>query len=149
MDCKQITDNLFAFHEGTIPDELHHSITEHLSYCASCAKLNTGFKKYHALIALEKEAEPNPFASTRILQHIESAFERPGSLNRPLWLKIMQPVAIVIALGSGILIGSYSAKTRDASTSQMTAKTEQIQFLKSDLYISEFTDEDKILDLNN
>ena len=149
MDCKQITDNLFAFHEGTIPDELHHSIAEHLSSCASCTKLNTGFIKYRDLIALEKEAEPNPFAATRILQHIESAFDRYESRSTPLWVKIIQPVAIAFALMSGILIGSYSAKTRDSSSGQVTAKTEQIQFLKSDFYISEFTDEDKILDLNN
>ncbi len=149
MDCKQITDNLFAFHEGTIPHELHYSIEEHLSSCASCAKLNAGFKKYCDLIDIEKEAEPNPFATTRILQHIESAFNRPESRNTPLWLKIMQPVAIAFALMSGILIGSYSAKTRDSSTGHVTAKTEQIQFLKSDFYITEFTDEDRILDLNN
>ena len=149
MDCKQITDNLFAFHEGTIPDELHHSIAEHLSSCASCTKLNTGFIKYRDLIALEKEAEPNPFAATRILQHIESAFDRYESRSTPLWVKIIQPVAIAFALMSGILIGSFSAKTRDSSTIHVTAKTEQIQFLKSDFYISEFTDEDKILDLNN
>ena len=148
MDCKQFNDNLFALHEGEIPDELRQSMEEHLSSCAACAKVDAGFQTLAELIEIEKTAEPNPFATTRIMQRIDATFERTDSQNTPIWTRILQPVAIAFALLTGILIGSYTAKTGTPAANQVADKSEHIELLKSDFFISEFTDEDKILDLN-
>jgi hypothetical protein len=65
-----------------------------------------------------------------------------------VFVRILQPALIASALLAGILIGSYSAKTGHASDDQLLSKTDHIEFLKTDLYISEMMDEDKILVLN-
>lgn len=148
MNCDHFSNNLFAYHEGTLSDEDQKAMEAHLSDCVSCAELNRGFINVSDLIVSEKKTEPNPFMATRILQYIEAGLEQPESQNSPVWLRILQPVAIAVALITGIFIGSYTAKTGNTDNSQLVNKTEHIQFLKSDLYISEFTDENNILDLN-
>ncbi len=148
MDCKQFNDKLFALHEGEISDELRQSMEEHLSSCTACAKVDAGFNTLAELIEIEKTAEPNPFAATRILQRIDTEFERSGLQSIPVWTRILQPVALALALLTGILIGSYTAKTGNPAANQLADKSEHIELLKSDFFISEFTDEDKILDLN-
>jgi hypothetical protein len=148
MDCAHFSENLFAFHEGTLSDGIRQALEDHLSSCASCKGLNAGFDDLTDIIKKVKATEFSPFTSTRILQRIESEFEWQESKNKLVWLRILQPVTITIALLAGILLGSYTAKTGKTSSDQMANKTNHIQFLKADLFISEFTDEDKILVLN-
>ncbi|MEI7500263.1 MAG: zf-HC2 domain-containing protein [Bacteroidota bacterium] len=148
MNCELFSENLFAYHEGTLPGELLKPYKDHLASCKACQRLNSGFRNLAEIIETEKVTEPNPFAATRIIQRIEAEFEKSQSGIDHVWIRILQPVAIAIALMVGILIGTYSAKTGKSSANQLVNKENHIQFLKSDLYISEFTDEDKNLVLN-
>jgi len=148
MNCELFSEHLFAYHEGTLPESLRASFEDHLSSCDSCMKLNTGYDIVAELIEREKGVESSPYASTRILQRIAGEFEPSRASHNPVWVRIIQPVAIAIALAIGILIGLFSARTGNTQAAQLVNKTDHIQFLKSDLYISEFTDEDKVLDLN-
>jgi hypothetical protein len=149
MHCTHFHENLFAYHEGSLPDEIHQSLKDHLSSCDACVQLNSEFKILSDLIDDEKASEPSPFVKTRILQRIESEFEHPETRKIPVFVRILQPAMVAFALLAGILIGSYSAKTGNASADQLNNNADQIEFLKSDLYISEIMDEDKILVLNN
>ena len=148
MNCSEFTSNLFAFREGALPEELNNIYRDHLASCSACTRLLSEFSDLEMIIEMEKTAEPNPFATTRILQHIETEFEGPGTSNSPLWSRVLQPVSIAVALLCGILIGSYSSKNEHAPPGQLATKSENIAFLKSNLFISEFADEDKILVLN-
>jgi len=100
------------------------------------------------IIALEKETEPNPYQATRILQRIESEFITPKSSRIPAWTRILQPISISAALVIGILIGSYAARTGQNQNNEALAKIENIQNLRSNLFISEIADEDNILNFN-
>ncbi len=148
MHCELFKENLFAFHEKSLTDGLRQSMETHLASCESCRKLNAGFASFSEILEMEKATKPNPFTATRILQRIEAEFERPYANHGPFWVRILQPVALAIALAAGIFIGSYTAKNGNTPPGQLVNKTDHIEFLKSDLYISEFTDEDKILILN-
>jgi anti-sigma factor RsiW len=148
MHCTHFHENLFAYHEGSLSDEMHQSLKDHLSSCDACVRLSAEFENLSNLIDKERVSEPSPFVKTRILQRIESEFEHPETRKIPVFVRILQPALIASALLAGILLGSYSAKTGHASDDQLLSKTDHIEFLKTDLYISEMMDEDKILVLN-
>lgn len=148
MDCSQFKSNIFAFSEGSLSGELVTSSERHLASCPGCSRLLSEFNNIEAIIAQEKAAEPNHFSSTRLLQIIENEFEKPKNLHSPVWLRVLQPVSLAVALLCGILIGSYTAKKNNPPANQLAGTSENIEFLKSDLFISEFADEDKMLVLN-
>ena len=148
MDCAQFTSEIFSFSEGILPEELHRSAEHHLASCSSCARLLSEFNGLKTIIDQEKAAEPNPYAATHILQRIENEFERPKYPHSQVWVRALQPIAIAFALLIGILIGSYTANKDNAPADQLVNTTKNIEFLKSNLFIAEFADEDKILVLN-
>jgi hypothetical protein len=148
MDCFQFKSNILAFSEGFLSDELRHSSYLHLSACNSCNRLLAEFNSLQDVIAREKTAEPNPFAATRILQRLESEFERPANPASVIFIRVLQPVAIAVALLCGILIGSYTANRESVPANNIASTSENIEFLRSNLFITEFADEDKLLVLN-
>jgi hypothetical protein len=91
---------------------------------------------------------PNPFAATRILQHLENEIRGHEKAHSSGWIRVLQPVAIAVALVCGILIGSYTARKDVVQGNQLVNNSENIEFLKSNLFISEFADEDRNLVLN-
>jgi len=149
MDCTGFKSNIFAFTEGTLSEKLLGSAKEHLESCTTCARLSVEFSQVVGVIGQDKITEPNPFASTRILQHLENAFDRSENRLFKGWIRILQPVTIAMAVLSGILIGSYTAQRDDPGPDRMVNSSENIEFLRSNLFISDFADEDKILVLNN
>lgn len=148
MDCSQFKSNIFTFNEGSLSDEIRDSSARHLASCIACTRLLSEFNDLEAIIEQEKAIEPNPFAATRILQHIETEFERPTNPVSAVWIRFLQPVTIAVALLCGILIGSYTAKKDIAPTNQLVNTSKNIEFLRSNLFITEFADEDKILVIN-
>ncbi len=149
MDCSQFKSDLSAFREGTQPAEMHDLCEQHLSSCRACSRLVSEFDKVDMLIEQVKAAEPNPFAATRILQRLENEVDTPQKRYPVVWVRVLRPAAIAVALLCGILIGSYTAKNDAAPLNQVINTTGNIDFLRSNLFISEFADEDKILVINN
>jgi hypothetical protein len=110
---------------------------------------NSSFDKHlDQLIAKQKAIEPNPFASTRIMQRIDSEFLDSSQSSLPGWTRVLQPVAIAVALVIGIVIGTYTARSGQETATQAINKTEQRESLRADLFITDLTNEDNILNLN-
>jgi anti-sigma factor RsiW len=149
MDCSHFKSTILDFSEGKLSEEARQVSAQHVASCASCSRLLSEFNNLAAIIEQQKAAEPNPFIATRILQHLENDVEQAQTTATPAWLRVLQPVAIAIALLCGIFIGSYTANQDNAPATQMVNTSDNIEFLKSNLFISEFADEDKILVLNN
>jgi hypothetical protein len=148
MDCFEFRSNIFTFNEGILSEVLNDSCNLHLASCNACSRLLAEFNKMEAIIVQEKAVEPNPFVATRILQHLENEFARKKNPGSTVWIHILQPAAIAFALVCGILIGSFIADKKPATVDQLVTTSENIEFLKSNLFISEFADEDKILVIN-
>lgn len=106
-------------------------------------------KKIDDLISVVRAQEPNPFVSTRILQRIESEFPVSAPDPSHIWIRVLQPVALSIALVTGILIGAWTARSGQEPVNQAAAKTSQRESLKADLFIPEITNEDNVLNVNN
>ncbi len=148
MECSQFKANLIDFRQGTLEEELHRSANLHLSSCPSCSRLMKGLDEVDELIEREKALDPGPFVATRILQRIDREFETPVAIKTPGWIRVLQPVAVALALICGILIGSNASKSDGVPADNLAKTTDNIEFLRSNLYISDFMDEDKVLDLN-
>lgn len=106
-------------------------------------------KRLDKIIETEKNIEPNPFQGTRIFQRIEAELLNPQKPVFPLWARVLQPVAISVALVIGILIGSYTARSGQSADEQALTKSANMENLKADLFISTFADEDNVLNINN
>lgn len=99
------------------------------------------------LINREKQVEGNPFVRTRILQHIEGKLSEQNGEKTPLWVRVLQPVAVSVALIAGIMIGHYTA---NPGAPESSAQNQEVhQQLKNDLFISDITLEDHVLTLND
>ena len=148
MDCSQFKTIIFAFSEGTLSGDLEQAAERHAETCTECAKLMAHFNELNALIIEKKAAQPVEFASTRIMQGIVKEFEKGKERQSAGWIRMLQPVAVAAALGCGILIGSYTAGRDNNSDEQHVSTAQNIEFLRSNLHISEFADEDKSLVIN-
>jgi len=148
MKCSLFRNYLPAFREETLSAELQHSAHLHLASCEECRHLLEAFNETESIIEHEKAVEPSPFAATRILQRIESEFEKANAVIFPRWIRVLQPVTIALALMCGILIGSYTANKEETHVDNLLKTAENIEFLRSNLFISEFADEDRNLGLN-
>ncbi len=137
-----------AFREGVLSEDILQSCRQHVASCSKCSRLNTEFSKLEEIIEQEKAALPNPFAATRILQYLDNEIGVPEKKHSSGWIRVLQPVAIAVALVCGILIGSYTARKDVVQGNQLVNNSENIEFLKSNLFISEFADEDRNLVLN-
>jgi hypothetical protein len=97
------------------------------------------------IVAGEKALEPKPYAAIRILQHIESELQARETGRWSLFPRILQPALVVsglvVALFLGVAIGRH--KTTLAST-EATAEA-GIETLRSELFLSDFTDEENTL----
>ena len=147
MNCALFRSNITAFQEGSLSAEAMNAANNHLASCVVCSRVFAEFKEFDTIIALEKAAEPNPFAATRILQRVDSYFSTNKAAS-PAWVRMLQPAALAVALLCGILIGINTAQKSSALTTRPANPYENIEFLRSNLFISEFTDEDKVLVLN-
>jgi anti-sigma factor RsiW len=148
MNCTLFKSAIIAFQEGSLPEEAMNAARHHLASCMSCSRLVSEFREIDTIIAWEKSTEPNPFTATRILQRIENKYTEPGKSAIQAWVRMLQPVALAVAMLCGILLGTYTAKKDSTAAMKSPGTSDNIEFLRSNLFISEFTGDDKVLVLN-
>lgn len=138
MECREVQNNLFAYMEREIsPDDIS-AFEAHISGCESCTRILAGYRAMEAAIEAEKAIEPNPFASTRILQRLESEEEKHRPLVIPALRPLLATLVLFLALMTGFLIGNRGMMR----TPNTTIENQQIEILKSDFHIKDFVDED-------
>jgi anti-sigma factor RsiW len=148
MKCSQFLSGLFAYREGTLSGAQTEEYAQHHALCSDCREALAQFDRFLAAVDAEKSAAPNPFQSTRTLAYLDSRVAGPGMHSSRVLIRIMQPVALAMALAVGIFIGSYHAGKQESTTSGLQDAPGNVEFLKTNLFITEFTDGDKILVLN-
>ena len=144
MDCKIVHRHLIAYQEDTLLPDIKSNIEAHLSTCKSCKQLYSGFHSMEAIIEKAQAAQPNPFMTTRIIQHIENELTgratKRGLALRPILLTLTVLCAIVM----GYAIGKSSFDRINAPGKNQN----QIENLKTGLFIHDFIDENKTLFVN-
>jgi len=148
MDCSFINSNLFAILENTLSPGEQLEIDLHCKSCQECTRVISGFNETMSLIDKDKSKEINPFASTRILQRIESVWSLQSEKKQRVFLHVLQPAVLTFSLFLAILIGFSLGKKGMSSITEKSSPEQELQSIRSELFISDVTDEDKTLFTN-
>jgi predicted anti-sigma-YlaC factor YlaD len=144
MDCSFVQHKLVAYRENKLQTGTMREIESHLSGCDSCKSLLDALDVVEKVINEARAAEPNPFATARIINFIKNNLdkkeEKKGFVLRP----VLVTLAVLCALTLGYTIGKSGfnriSRTDDTKT--------RIETLKSDLYIHDFIEENNTLIIN-
>jgi hypothetical protein len=148
MDCLFIHKNLFAIVENTLSPVERSEMDLHVKSCPDCLRVISGFRETIGIINGDKSKEINPFIGTRILHRIESVLSRRAENKPRAILNSLQPVAFAASLFLAVLIGFSLGKTGINRIPKSKSADPDLNSVRSELFISDITDEDKTLFLN-
>lgn len=149
MNCSDVEPLLFDYSDGVLPEPVKNRISRHLTACTSCSEIHHSVLGINRVIAHEKAISPNPFLSTRLLQHIESGIERQQHdlifKIKPVFQPLLITLGLLLALFTGVMLGH-----RETGTNQsVITENSRVDELKTELLINQFVEEDQTLFLNN
>jgi len=145
MVCNDIKTYLSGYIEDDLPIEIRRAFEEHIQSCTYCSGIVSELLSYERLIGKEKATNPNSFAGTRILQRLESELESKNYHRRMRHLHLLQPALVTFGLILALFIGFIIGRERGLNVNSEYVNTYQIENLRSDLFISDFIDEDQSL----
>jgi hypothetical protein len=140
--CVFVRDNLFSYQEKQLSGEKTQKFEDHINTCKRCSELVLHFHAVSGSIDARRADEPNPFIQTRTIQKIESELERGYNPYFSFRKRIFQPLMLSAIILTAVVIGFALGKQVDSEFSLNLSRQNDIQFMKSDLYITDFTDED-------
>lgn len=117
MNCLTCQNNLVAFLEEKLPQDMKRNTADHIDNCSQCLGLYNEMKLAYNVIEAEKNIVSNPFLVTRVM----TAIENKELFNRePAFIRMMQTAfiaaSIAIAVIGGIGAGSlYSTDPENQS----------------------------------
>jgi predicted anti-sigma-YlaC factor YlaD len=143
-DCEFVRDHLFSYQEKKLLGEKNQKFEDHINTCIKCRELVHNFHSVSASIEAKRADEPNPFIQTRTIQKIESELERGNKPYFAFSKRIFQPFMLSTIILTAVFIGLVLGKQVDSEFSGNLSRQNDIQFMKSDLYITDFTVEDNV-----
>ena len=147
MECQEIKKNLFGIVEDSLPPSVGAEIESLLRSCRDCQEILTEFRQTMGLIEKDTSAEPNPFTGTRILQHLESALSPEYYRRQRSLYRVLQPAVLTLSLLLAVFIG-FAIGKKGMNDIQVNSAMQEIESIRSELFISDLTDEENILFLN-
>ncbi|MEI7499684.1 MAG: hypothetical protein WCK84_04470 [Bacteroidota bacterium] len=144
MDCLSVRDHFFLYQEKQLSGNDKKAFEDHLNSCDMCNQIANGFQIVTAYIDQKKSDKPNPFIRTRTLQRIESELERSSILASPFFRRNLQPVLATLLLLISIAIGFSIGRQINPKELRNTEHQNEIQEIKSGLFIQDFIDNDKL-----
>jgi len=145
MDCSNVRSNLFSYQEKQLSGMEYKEFEDHLHSCKECSLMVFEFQFVTSFIDEKKAAELNPYVSTRILQRIESQIDDAKNKQIPFFQRILQPVSLSFLLLIAVVIGFSIVKQKATTYTESIIHQQDIQAIKSGLYIPEFIDEDNTM----
>lgn len=143
MNCSTIRADLMNWLEGSLPPERSREIEKHLEVCEGCSGAAENIRSFMQYYSNRKDDTPAPFATTRILQRIESELARNTIGDNRRFISIMKPVTLalmfVIAVFAGFFVGKQG---REKLSEQQQQK--EIQEIQSDLRVTEITADENL-----
>jgi hypothetical protein len=141
MDCKEFQNYLFRSDEREISPETHNAMDWHAMGCESCSLLQDEFHLIERAIMAEKALEPPSFAVTRIIQRLENEQDKKIKVPNLFLRPALATLLIAAALVTGFLVGNHGTIRK----SRTVAGANQIEILRSELYVVDFVEEDNTL----
>lgn len=126
MICKEVHKKMNSNLLQELNEKQLQSIEFHLKDCASCRQIFSELKNTMSLLDQTKTLVADPFMFTRIQAHIEN---QHTETNRN-WKKILQPIAIALIMGVGLVSGISIGSKYYNDSFQLTAA--ESEFLSQD-----------------
>lgn len=124
MKCKEIHNSILPFLEKDLSHEKELLFQEHLNSCSDCLAKFQFIEAELAQIDSDKKTEADPFFITRVEQRLQNRQNEGFAIPRFSLIHKLQSslvyVSIVIAIFSGIVIGTYSYQEYNTVTSLET-----------------------------
>ena len=143
-----VRNNLFNHQEKLLSSNDLKEFEDHLLLCKECSLIVSDFQSLTSLIDHKKSVEVNDFFQTRTLQRIASNLDRVRNTQGHGLQRILQPVMIAFLLLAAVLIGLLIGNRIDSKHAPDMAHVNNIEAMKSDLFIKDFMDEDQTAFIN-
>lgn len=118
MNCELCRENLDAYREGNLLQDMRILVEDHLNMCKDCAEILSLINLTEKIILIERRQEPNPFLSTRVMASIDTA----GTdliHSTPVFIRAIRPFAVLVSLAAvifiGIIVGNLAKSASDSS----------------------------------
>jgi hypothetical protein len=144
LDCSIVELNLFDYLENKLQPNIRNAFEAHISVCPSCNKLLIGIQSIDVIIEKARMAEPDPFASTRIIQRIENELTKHENKR----VRALRPILVTFTIICAIAMGFAIGKSRFDRVSGYADNQNQIENLKTELFIHDFIDENRTILIN-
>ncbi|MDP1621389.1 MAG: zf-HC2 domain-containing protein [Bacteroidales bacterium] len=141
--CQFIRNNLFSYVERQLTVDERQRFENHLLTCPDCTVIVSGFRSVPVLLEALKAKEPNPFIQTRTFQHIETELLTGSRSSFDFFRTLLKPLILTFTIISAVAIGFTIGKQTDKKFSQAITHQNDLETIKSHLYISDIMDEDK------
>jgi predicted anti-sigma-YlaC factor YlaD len=144
MDCSIVQHNLFDYMENKLSPDIRRDFEAHLSVCHSCTQIFTALQSMETAIEKSKKTETDPFIETRIIQRIENELTKHKNKRILSFRPILVTLTLICAIAMGFAIGKINSDRMKGSVEVQN----QIENLKTELFIHDFIDENKTLLVN-
>lgn len=118
MNCEFCHKYLDKYLAGSLPGEMRLLVEDHLNKCKDCAEILSLLNLAEKVIRKEKQQEPNPFLSTRIMTVIDTSVTAVHPVS-PVFIRTLKSFGIVVSLAAviytGILIGNLSKSANNSN----------------------------------
>ncbi len=138
-----VRNNIFNHQEKLLSGNDLKEFEDHLLLCEECSLIVSDFQSVASLIDHKRSVEVKDFFQTRTLQRIASDLDRTRNAPSVGLQRILQPIMISFLLLAAILIGLSLGKRFDTKYSLNPTHVNNINAMKSDMFIKDFMDEDQ------
>lgn len=112
MDCKLCQEKVEAYLGGQLTQDMKIQVESHIETCEECAVLLKIMSLTDGIIGKEKEIEPDPFLTERIMARLELNNNRHLKGSQSI-TRVLRPaliaVSVAAAIFTGIFIGSINS----------------------------------------
>lgn len=132
MICKEVHKKMNSYLMQELNEKQLQPFELHLKDCPSCKQIIGEVQRSMSLINHTKKISADPFMFTRIQAHIEN---HNTEINRS-WKKILQPIAIAMIMGVGLVSGISLGSKYYNDSFQLNAAESEFLSQDEDLYLN-------------
>jgi len=125
MKCKAVHKKLIFFLDKELPVSEMEQVQKHLDECSDCALFAEEMKNTLSILESDKVTDENPFFFTRVKARLEEAKSKQ-LITRPIFIRVLQPVAFSIILLLGIYGGFKLGETPKVNLAESTLTEEEM-----------------------
>ena len=123
MNCQLCQEELDAYREGKLHDDMRTQVENHLKLCAKCAENLRILSIADSVINHEKVISPDNYITSRIMARIEKSDEA-GYGSPSHFIRILKPALLMTSMAAAIFVGVLIGNIYKPSVSETSRPVE-------------------------